>query len=571
MFDTPEELKTETVYYGDNRKWLERWKKYHGLMGLFDLIYLDPPFNSNANYLFDRGATGGGSAQMKAFSDTWRWTTIGPDNAQDRVQRIGDDYSHPARKSIAGFRSMIGEGGMLAYLSYMADRLALLRDLLKETGSIYLHCDPTASHYLKCVMDDIFGPQNFRNEITWRRTSTRVAKYKHPSVHDTILFYAKGKKHQLNKVFTDHDPEYLRKFYRHEDKFGQYMIESLAGPGVTKKGDSGKPWRGVNPTKVGNHWAVPGTFPSHVVKPANWNEMTTFEKLDYLDSSGLIYWPPKERVPRFKRYLSTSEGRVMNDMILDVPPLAASQRTGHPTEKPLPLMERIIKASSKPGDLILDPFCGCGPFLEAGALLGRKIVGIDVSLLAVETITFGRLEDAGVNVNIRGIPEDFESACRLAKDNPFEFEKWAVQACTPGMVGNDQQRQDGGVDGNARLLHKTSDGQGFVIAQATKSRRPSIDKVKAFAHEVLTRPEVAAGVFITLHKDSWTPEMQRVADSLGAFQTDPNAAEEFPVLQHWHVGQRYHKKFNLTPRLPEIAHPLDGKELPVKRGGLFRK
>lgn len=569
MWDTPEEVKTETVYYGDNRKWLERWKKYHGLMGLFDLIYLDPPFNSNANYLFDKGA-GGASAQMKAFADTWRWTTTGPDNAQDRVRRICEDHRHRANKSIVGFRSMIGNSGMLAYLSYMADRLALLYDLLKETGSIYLHCDPTASHYLKCIMDEIFRPENFRNEITWKRTSSRMAKYKHPSVHDTILFYAKGK-HQLNKVFTDHDPEYISKFYRHEDKFGLYMIESLAGPGITKKGDSGKPWRRIDPGKVGRHWAAPGTFPSHVTKPSNWDDMPIHEKLDYLDSAGLIYWPKEGSIPRFKRYLSTSKGRVMNDMILDIPPLAASQRTGHPTEKPLPLMERIIKASSKAGDLILDPFCGCGPFLEAGALLKRRIVGIDVSLLAVETITFGRLEDAGVNVQIRGIPEDFESAVRLAKDDPFEFERWAVQACTPGMAGNDQQRKDGGVDGSAKLLHKTSDGKELVLAQATKSRRPSIDKVKAFAHEVKTRSEVAAGVFITLHKDSWTADMQRVADSLGVFKTDPNAAEEFPLLQHWHVGQRYHKKYNLTPRLPEIGHPLDGKELPVKRGGLFRK
>ena len=552
MFDTPEEVKMKTVYYGDNRKWLERWKQHHGLMGLFHLVYLDPPFNSNADYLFDKGS---GSAQMKAFSDTWRWTTIGPDNARDRVARLCAP-SHPARKSIAGFRSMIGEGGMLAYLSYMAERLVLLRDLLKATGSIYLHCDPTASHYLKCVMDDLFGPHNFRNEITWKRTvrgfkGSQFIPRKFNNNTDNILFYSKSKDavFQMDKVLEPYSQEYLEKAFKLADAKGRYYLDVA----FNRK----------------SAWARP-------------NPLLRMERLLSADPSG---WKVgKERMAELERNgelvvengklhrkIRPKEGKIRNNLWDDVSEVKGKKRTGHPTEKPLPLMERIIKASSNPGDLILDPFCGCGPFLEAGAKLGRRIIGIDVSLLAVETITYGRLEDAGINVNIRGIPEDFESACRLAKDDPFEFERWAVQACTPGMAGNDQQRKDGGVDGNARLLHKTSDGQAFVIAQATKSRRPSIDKVKAFAHEVRTRPEVAAGVFITLHKDSWTPEMQRVADSLGVFKTDPNAAEEFPVLQHWHVRQRYNKKFNLTPRLPEIGHPLDGKELPVKRGGLFRK
>ena len=561
MFDTPEELKTETVYYGDNRKWLERWKKYHGLMGLFDLVYLDPPFNSNADYLFDRGA-GGSSAQMKAFSDTWRWTTAGPDNARDRVQRICDDYSHRARKSIDGFRSMIGEGGMLAYLSYMADRLALLHDLLKETGSIYLHCDPTASHYLKCVMDDIFGPKNFRNEITGKRATSR-----HKGSHresktwgnntDIILFYAKDAKNPKSKLQPFRpltEEEIASKFTKTDEKGRKYQDDSAhifcnkihrAAPSLCYE------WKGF--------------YPPH---PSGWR--LSKERLEEEYQKGNIVIREDGKLER-RQYQEDYPGIKPGNLWDDILPALGKKRTGHPTEKPVPLMERIIKASSRPGDLVMDPFCGCGPFLEAGALLGRRIVGIDISLLAVETITFGRLENASVNVNIRGIPEDFESACRLAKDDPFEFEHWAVQACTPGMVGNDQQRKDGGVDGKAKLLHKTSDGKELVLAQATKSRKPTIDKVKAFAHEVRTRSEVAAGVFITLHKNSWSPEMQRVADSLGAFKTDPNAAEEFPVLQHWHAGQRYHKKYNLTPRLPEIGHPLDGKELPIKRGGLFRK
>ena len=325
-------MKTETVCYGDClghlKQWI-RWNKdiFEGTPALADLIYLDPPWNSKANYNVLFGSDQASedetqSAQETAFTDMWQWN----DEAKRRVQLITgeiyhDDYAnHPAFKSMLALKTMLGKSGMLAYCAYMAERLALLREILKDTGSIYLHCDPHASHYLKIVMDNIFGPKCYRNEIVWKRTSSRMAKYKHPSVHDVILFYAK-EKHLPNKVFSEHDPEYIRNFYRHADDFGVHRLESLTGPGVTKKGDSGKPWRGVNPTKVGNHWAVPGTFPSHVVKPANWNKMSTCEKLDYLDSSGLIHWPKKTGgIPQFKRYLSTSKGRVMTDMILDIPP-----------------------------------------------------------------------------------------------------------------------------------------------------------------------------------------------------------------------------------------------------------
>lgn len=230
MWDTPEEVKTGTVYYGDNRKWLERWKKHHGLAGLFDLIYADPPFNSNANYLFDKGA-GGAGAQMKAFSDTWRWTSIGEDNAADRVARICEDRSHRARKSIAGLASILEEGGMLAYLSYMAERLALLHDLLKTTGSIYLHCDPTASHYLKILMDDIFKPENFRNEIVWKRaTSTQKGSQHAPKTWgnntDQILFYAKSKKTPILPYRKLTEEETAEKFNKTDENGRKYRDDS---------------------------------------------------------------------------------------------------------------------------------------------------------------------------------------------------------------------------------------------------------------------------------------------------------------------------------------------------------
>ena len=563
------------VYYGDclrnMRRWVE-WNRWNAPI-LADLIYLDPPWNSNANYnvLFDKGkqATTGHTAQVAVFEDIWVWNEA----AQKRLENLLAEKYHPARNYIQSVRSLIGDCGMLSYLTFMAERLALCHLLLKETGSIYLHCDPFASHYLKLLMDDIFGIENFRNEIVWKRTSSRMAKHKHPSVHDTIFFYAK-EKHQLNKVFSGHTAEYINKFYRHQDDFGSYMIESLAGPGITKRGDSGKPWRGVDPTKVKRHWAMPGTFPSHVVKPADWDKMPVHEKLDYLDSAGLIYWPRKTGgIPRFKRYLSTSKGRVMTDMILDVPPLSAQskEKLGYPTQKPLPLLERIIKASSDDGDLVLDPFCGCGTTLEAAKELGREFVGIDVSLFSVKSVVLERLRGL---CEIGGIPEDLASWKQLEKEDCYAFEALAVeQCCDAGMKANLAQSRDGGVDGYGRLLNDC-DGKDLVVAQvksSRKGRKPALGMVRDFA-TAMRMEDAVAGIFITMRRKDWTEGMQKVADSMGKFHVGGSAAKH-PRMQHWSVEQYFeNKKYNQFAYLPDLANPLKkGKEpFQFQKEPLFR-
>ncbi len=535
-------MKTGTTYYGDCLDLMTQWKeKQAGPQA--DMIYLDPPFNSNANYgvLYKDHADSKETAPLTMFTDMWTWNAA----AKKRVDGLCRNAAHPANEVIRGMRIYLGKSGMLSYVSYMAERLALMQELLKTTGSIFFHCDPTASHYIKTIMDAIFGAQNFCNEIVWKRTSSRMTKRKFPSIHDTILFYANGEDNLFNKVFLAHDPEYIRKFYRHEDEFGLYMIESLTGPGVTKKGDSGKPWRGIDPSKVKRHWAAPGTFPDHVVKPADWDAMSIHQKLDHLDSAGLIYWPAKGDIPRFKRYLSTSKGAVLNDMILDVPPLSAhsKERLGFPTQKRMALIERFIKATTNPGDIVLDPFCGCGTTLEAAHKLGRQWVGIDVSLYCVKAIAEDRMSEAGIPVLIDGIPKDPAQLLELAKTNPFAFESFAVESIL-GLVANKIQQGDRGMDGKGFLLNKTTEGKDLVIAQVTTGK-PSIDKVKAFAQTIRTN-EAASGVFITPAGKGWTKGMDEVAAELGTFKQEYNP-EEYPVMQHWSAEKQYGE---VWPKLP---------------------
>ena len=369
-----------SIYIGDN---------LHVMRGMndacVDLIYLDPPFNSNRNYSAPIGSESAGAA----FKDAWTKSDL--DDAW--AGNIAEEY--PAVYSVCKMAEQAHSDGMYSYLVMMARRLMEMHRILKPTGSIWLHCDPTASHYLKLVMDSILGKDNFRNEVIWKRTSSKSAGRKLGAVHDVLLWYAGGDEHIYNKVYGAHDPRYVEKFYRYEDAHGRYRTGDLTAAGVSN-GDSGQPWRGINPSVIGRHWGVPGTFPEHVAKPGDWENMDTRAKLDYLDANGLVHWPQKQGgVPAFKRYLSTSKGVILTDVMTDIPPLSArsKEKTGYPTQKPLALLERIIKASSNEGDVVLDPFCGCATTCEAAERLGRQWVGIDLSRKAYDLIRM-RLERA---------------------------------------------------------------------------------------------------------------------------------------------------------------------------------
>ena len=353
---------------------------------VIDLIYLDPPFNSNRDYAAPIGSEAAGAA----FKDTWTLSDV--DNAWHG--EIAD--REPALYQAIHAAELTHGKGMKSYLIMMAVRLLEMQRVLKKTGSIYLHCDPTASHYLKSVMDAMFGKNNFRNEIVWQRTNIHSLGKQFGRVHDTILFYSRSSQRVWNDVYTEHDPEYIQRTYRHSDERGLFQVDNLTGGSVTGKEESGQPWRGVDPSLAGRHWSTPQSlaWPEGVEPPDNYEELSVHERLDALDAAGLIYWPPKGRVPRFKRYLSTSKGRKVHDVITDINPIASKsrERIGYPTQKPIALLERIIKASSNQGDVVLDPFCGCATTCVAAERHQRQWIGIDISPKAVELVRV-RLEN----------------------------------------------------------------------------------------------------------------------------------------------------------------------------------
>ena len=366
------------LYFGDNLDILRN----NIADASVDLIYLDPPFNSNANYnvLFQEKSGEQSTAQITAFEDTWHWDHSSQLAFQDVVR------NGPGKLSdlMQAMHSFLGQNDMMAYLTMMAQRMIELHRVLKETGSIYLHCDPTASHYLKLLMDAVFGPENCRNEIIWKRTSAHNSATRYGPNHDTVFFYSKSRRYTWNQAFQSYDDSYIRRFYRHRDDRGLYRLSDLTGAGV-RYGDSGEAWRGINPTDVGRHWAVPKATLAEYSND-NLDNLTTQQKLDLLDELDLVYWPPNGRVPQRKRYLDESNSKMPTQSTwTDIPPIGAQarERLGYPTQKPEVLLERIVSASSNEGDVVLDPFCGCGTAIAAAERLNRRWIGIDITHIAI--------------------------------------------------------------------------------------------------------------------------------------------------------------------------------------------
>ena len=357
-------FKNRTLFHGDNLKFLRAINSE-----CVDLIATDPPFNKGRDF----HATPDSLASGAKFQDRWSWER---DVHEGWVDQIKDD--HPRLMEAIESGRYAHSEGMGAYMCFMAVRLLAMHRVLKPTGSIYLHCDPTASHYLKACMDAIFGHENFRSEIIWKRTGSHGGARRWGPIHDTVLFAAKSRKQLWNRTFQPYSEEYLLSHYSQRDARGRYQPVSLTGTGV-RTGDSGQPWRGINPTTVGRHWAVPSAaLQAAFPKRPGLAELTTQQKLDLLDEAGLIHWPTKGNVPRQKRYADENPGVPIQDIVTDINPVGGSERKGYPTQKPLALYERIIKASSNEGDVVLDPFAGCATTLVAAEGLGRQWVGIDI-------------------------------------------------------------------------------------------------------------------------------------------------------------------------------------------------
>ncbi len=441
---------TRVIYCGDN---LEQLRKLPD--GCIDLIYIDPPFNSNRNYEVFWGET----KEKRAFEDRHASTQ--------------------------------------AYIEFMRPRCVELARVLKKTGSFYYHCDWHASHYVKVMLDQIFGENNFQNEIVWKRTSAHSSANRYGPVHDVIFFCTGSEEYIWNPQFQPYDEHYLNEFYTHVDEKGRWWRRSdLTGDGV-RHGETGKPWRGIEVTSKGRHWCMP---PS---------------ELENLDAAGKIHWPAKKGgMPMLKRYADEMPGVPLQTVWTDIPPLhnLAAERLGYPTQKPLALLERIIKASSNPNDIVLDAFCGCGTALVAAENLNRQWIGIDISPTACRVMA-KRLRDvshlredetlwrAGRGFVVRDLPWTVDQLRRLP---PFEFENWAVIAL--GGIPNKTQVGDHGIDGRiypiGSLPRKAGEAVGELafmdawypiqVKQKDKAGRPDIDAFES----VLTREERTKGFFV---------------------------------------------------------------------------
>ncbi len=536
---------TNDLYYGDNLEVLRNSIADASV----DLIYLDPPFNSNASYnVLFRGPSGNESAaQIEAFDDTWHWT----DTAEAAYGEVLRSDNAKAAEMLRAMRSGLGENDMMAYLAMMAVRLIELHRVLKPTGSLYLHCDPTASHYLKILLDAVFGGRNFRNEIVWKRTSSHSGAKRWGPIHDILFLYGKSGKSVWNEVFESYDEKYLDRFYRFSDDGGRFSIGDLTGAG-TRKGDSGKPWRGVDPTQSGRHWAVPTAIIDRSGLNGTFGTMSVQEKLDRLDELGLIYWPPKGKVPRFKRYLEIQRGNRIQDIISDIAPLSgqARERLGYPTQKPVALLERIIAASSNPGDLVLDPFCGCGTTVHAAEMLGRRWTGIDITHLAIGLIE-KRLRDAFPEVTFatHGVPQDLSGARDLARRGQYhEFEKWALSLINaqPGNFG--KKGADRGIDGNV-WFGKT----GRAIVSVKAGENIGVGMIRDL-RGVIEREGAGIGVFLTLTP----PKKTMVSEAAAAGQFEVEGCAPVPRLQIVTIEEA----MNLRDR---AVH------LPLRRDDAFKK
>lgn len=494
------------LYFGDNLQVLRQ----HVADESVDLVYLDPPFKSEQDYnvLFADQDGSRSAAQIRAFEDTWCWDRASAAAFQEAVEAGG-------RVSLAmqAFRQTLGDNDLLAYLSMMAPRLVELRRALKSSGSIYLHCDPIASHYLKMLMDAVFTPFGFLSEIIWKRTHAHGASKRYAPVHDTILFYAKGEAYNWRDFWLAHSPEYVESHFNHVDPDGRrFQPISLTGAGI-RGGESGKPWRHIDPTAVGRHWALPGG----ILERLGVQGGTVQEKLDALDAAQRVFWPKKEGgTPRLKWFADELVGSAMPDVWSDIPPISAraAERLGYPTQKPEALLERILLASSNEGDVVLDPFCGCGTAIAVAQRLNRHWIGIDVTHLAVSLIkhrlrnAFG--ETVETTYEVVGEPIDLGGARALAADDPYQFQWWAL-----GLVGarpvEQKKGADKGIDGRV-FFHDDAESQKTrQVVLSVMSGAVQVAHVRDL-RGVVEREKAAIGALITLE----APMRNMKAEAAGA-------------------------------------------------------
>ena len=535
-----------SLYYGDNLQVLRE----HVPDESVDLVYLDPPFNSNASYnvLFKEKTGEESPAQIQAFTDTWEWT-----QETERTYEL-DIIQNPkvpsaVKEMISAFRQFVGQNALMAYLVMMAPRLVELHRVLKPTGSLYLHCDPTAGHYLKILLDAVFGKAGFRNELIWKRTSAHsdvVQGARHMGrIHDVILRYSRGASPTWNTVYVPYEQQYIEDIYRYSDDSGRrYQTQPLhaAKPG----GDTRYEWNGKLPPP-GRYWAF------------------SRENMERLEAEGRIVYS-RTRTPRYKIYLDESKGKPLQDIWDDISPVHVRprERLGYATQKPEALLERIIQASSNEGDVVLDPFCGCGTAVAAAEKLKRQWIGIDITHLAVALMK-NRLKtafdlDPGKDYDVVGEPQDVGSARALWEQDPYQFQFWAVSLLEAQPQQEQKRGADRGIDGVLYFIDGPRRTPHKVVVQVKGGRvsSPQIRDMKG----VVEREKAALGLFITLEEP--TRDMRTEAASGGVFHSDL-WDRDFPKIQIRTVAEMLASQgFELPPR-PSAYQPAQRVRRPQGR------
>ncbi len=488
------------LYYGDNLVVLRDYIPDQSI----DLIYLDPPFNSRQDYnvLFAEKDGTRSASQITAFKDTWEWneeSSLAYEQVVEAGGRVGE--------VMLAFHTLLHGSDMLAYLAMMAPRLVELRRVLKESGSIYLHCDPTASHYLKLLMDGVFGPDKFRNEITWKRTTAHSDSGRYGANTDTIFFYTKSDKWIWNPIHIEHEQKYKDRF-RFSDSDGRlWQDDNLSAKGLSGGGYT-YTYKGIR-----GYWRCP------------------LETMEELDEKGRLHFTSKGGI-RIKRYLDENLGMSVQALWTDIPPInsQAQERLRYPTQKPEALLERILRASSNKGDVVLDPFCGCGTTVQVAQKLNRRWIGIDITHLAINLIknrlrdTFGSVINTAYEVI--GDPKDLKGAAQLAEDNKYQFQYWALGKVDAKPIGPIKKGADKGIDGKQFFFDDRSGKARQIIFSVKGGRNIGVSEVRDLIG-VLQREKAEIGVYISFKEP--TKPMQREAAEAG-FYTSPDG-RKYPRLQ----------------------------------------
>lgn len=535
---------TNRLYYGDNLQVLRE----HIATESVDLTYLDPPFNSQATYnVLFRSPTGERSqAQIEAFEDTWHWN----DSAEQAFDEVMQSGNTDVAELLRTLRAFLKENDLMAYLTMMAVRLLELHRVLNPTGSLYLHCDPTASHYLKILLDAVFKKENYQNEITWKRRvgmSSAVHESNHFGVcTDIIFFYSKSEENKFYPQYNKDDPDYQN-----------YINERFTM--IDKDGRRFQPTSLVNPAYRPN---LIYEYKGYKPPPNGW--MITKEKMEKWDLEGRIYFP-KEKAGRLRRksFADELKGMPIQNLWLDIPELnsQSTERLGYQTQKPLALLERIIQASSNPGDVVLDPFCGCGTAVHAAQKLGRKWIGIDITHLAISLIE-KRLKDAfpGIAFEVHGTPKDLAGARDLAKRDKYQFQWWAVSLVNAVPYGGKKKGADTGIDGLIYFKMGKSITEKAIVS-VKGGGNVNVAMVRDLAH-VVDREQAKIGVFITLTEP--TKPMQVEAVKAGFYETDYG---KYPKLQIITIEQLLTGQKPQMPLLDPSAFRKAAKEIKENGNG----